>query len=233
LAGIDGRDWEAVTRGVARYLPDGAQVTLAHVIDERAPRGYELSLRGLLGRRRPAAEESMERASREAAGEFLAEARDMLLRRSPASTVRTMVLSGDPNEELIRAADETGAQTIFVGRGTPGARPRASVSGVVTGWNRNPEGRLDGLLLDDGTEVRFPPHSSEAVRSAIRDGAEVEATGVWRERRVLHAYSISDVRTGASVPAHEPPDEKPGKRPLGHTARFVVDHALCDVVVLG
>lgn len=56
---------------------------------------------------------------------------------------------------------------------------------------------------------------------------------MWRERRVLHAYSISDVRTGASVPAHEPPDEKPGRRPLGHTARFVVDHALCDVVVLG
>lgn len=232
FAGIDGRDWEEVTRGIARYLPDGGEVMLAHVVDERAPRGYELALRGLLGRRRPAAEEDMERASREAAEGFLTEAREMLLRRSPTLIVETMVLSGDPNKELMRAAEETGAETIFVGRGTPGARPRASVSGVVTGWNRNPEGRLDGLLLDDGTEVRFPPHRAEAVRGAIRDGAAVEATGVWQGRHVLHAYSISDAGTGTSVPAHEPPDEKPGKRPLGHTARFVVDHALCDVVVL-
>lgn len=230
---IDGRDWESVARGAARHLPDGARVTLAHVVDERAPRGYEMSLRGLLGRRRPPAEEGMARASREAAEEFLADAKDVLMRRSPGSTVETVVLGGDPNKELMRAAGEAGAETIFIGRGTPGARPRETVSGVVKGWSRNPEGEFDGFVLEDGAEVRFPPHRSEAVRAAIGDeGAEVEATGVWQGRRVLHAYSISDPRTGESVRAHEPPDEKPGERPLGHTARFVVDHALCDVVVL-
>jgi nucleotide-binding universal stress UspA family protein len=229
---VDGRDWEAVTRGVARYLPEGAEVTLAHVVDERGPRGYEMSLRGLLGRRRPAAEEDMTRVSREAAEDLLAEARDALLRLRPASTVKTVVLSGDPNHELTRAADEAGARAIFIGRGTPGARPRESVSGVVTGWNRNREGDLDGLLLDDGTEVRFPPHRAEAVRAAVREGAEVEASGVWRGQHALHAYTIVDTRAGVSVRAHEAPGEKPGKRPLGHTARFVVDHALCDVVVI-
>jgi nucleotide-binding universal stress UspA family protein len=229
---IDGRDWEAVVRGAARYVPDGAHVTLVHALDERGPRGYEMSLRGLLGRRRPGAEAGMERASREAAEELLADAREALLRARPGSTVETAVLSGDPNKELTRAVEEAGARAIFIGRGSPGARPRETVSGAVRGWNRNPEGRLDALLLDDGIEVRFPPHEAEAVRSVAGEGAEIEATGVWRGPRVLHAYSISDARTGTSVRAHEPPDEKPGKRPLGHTARFVVDHALCDVVVL-
>lgn len=229
---VDGRDWEQVTRGVARYLPDGSDATLAHVVDERATRGYEMSLRGLLGRRRPGAGEGMDRASREAAEELLADARNLLQRLSPDAKVETVVSSGDPNPELMRAAGEAGAQTIFISRGTPGARPRETVTGTVKGWNQNREGRFDGLALDDGTEVRFPPARAEAVRAAVREGAEVEASGVWQGRRVLHAYSITDTRIGVPVQAHESPDEQPGDRPLGHTARFVVDHALCDVIVL-
>lgn len=230
---VDGRDWEGVIRGVTRYLPGEGSVTLAHVVDERAPRGYEMSLRGLLGRRRPGdAEERMSRVSREAAEGFLEDARNLLQRLRLGPIVDTMVLDGDPNKELMRAAGEIGAQTIFIGRGSPGSRPRETVSGVVEGWNRNREGRFDGLLLRDGTEVRFPPHRADAVRAAIREGNEVEALGIWRGRGVLHAYSITDTRNGVPVEAHEPPDEQPGQRPLGHTARFVVDHALCDVVIL-
>ncbi len=231
---VDGRDWEAVVRGVARYLPPGeGEATLAHVVDERAPRGYELSLRGLLGRRRPGgAQEGMIRASRDAAEGLLADAGDLLRRLSPGSAVEAAVLEGDPNKELMRAAGEARARTIFIGRGTPGARPRETVSGVVEGWNQKPDGKLDGLALGDGTEVRFPPQRAEAVRAAVREGARIEATGVWQGRGVLHAYSITDSRTGVPVEAHESPDKQPGERPLGHTARFVVDHALCDVVVL-
>ncbi len=230
---IDVRDWEALIRGIAPYLPDEGEVTLAHVVDERAPRGYEMSLRGLLGRRRSGgAEERMSRASREAAEGLLADARDLLQRLRPGPVVEAAVLEGDPNKELMRAASEAGARTIFISRGTPGARSRETVSGIVEGWNRNHEGRFDGLVLGDGTEVRFPPPRSEAIRAAISEGAEIEAMGVWQGRGVLHAYSITDARIGVPVEAHEPPDEQPGERPLGHTARFVVDHALCDVVVL-
>lgn len=233
LVCVDGRDWEVVIRGSARYLSGEDEAALAHVVDERAPRGYEMALRGLLGRRGPrGAQEGMARASREAAESLLADARDLLRELKPGPAVETRVLGGDPNKELMRAADEVGAQTIFIGRGTPGARPRETVSGIVEGWNQNREGRFDGLLLDDGAEVRFPPHRGEAVRAAIRDGARVEALGVWQGRRRLHAYSITDTQSGVAVEAHEAPDEQPGERPLGHTARFVVDHALCDVVVL-
>lgn len=230
---VDGRDWEAVIRGVVRYLPGGEGVTLAHVVDVRAPRGYEMSLRGLLGRRRPGvAEERMSRAARDAAEGLLADAGDLLRRLSPGLAVETTVLVGDPNKELMRAADEAGVRAIFLGRGSPGGRPRETVSGTVEGWNQKPDGKFDGLALADGTEVRFPPHRAGAVRAAIREGTQVEATGAWQGRGILHAYTITDARTGFPVEAHQPPGEQPGKRPLGHTARFVVDHALCDVVVL-
>ncbi len=48
----------------------------------------------------------------------------------------------------------------------------------------------------------------------------------------LHAYRITEVDSCASVEAYELSDEQPGEKPLGHTARFVVDHALCDAVVV-
>lgn len=224
MACIDGRDWEAVVRGVARHLREG-EATLAHVVDERAPRGYELSLRGLLGRRRP--EESMAPASRVAAEELLTDASTLLERLRPDLTVLAAALSGPPNEELMRAAE--GADVVFIGRGAPGARLRATVSGVVKGWRQNPHGETDGLSLNNGVEIRFPPHTAEGVRAIAREGAPVEATGAWRGRH-LHAYTITGA--GTTVEAHKAPDEEPGERPLGHTARFVADHVLCDVVIL-
>jgi nucleotide-binding universal stress UspA family protein len=225
---IDGHDWEMVTRGVARYMGEGEAV-LAHVADERAPRGYELSLRGLLGRRDRRSEERMALASRMAAEELLADVAALLERLRPGLTIKTVALSGPPNEELMRAAREV--DTIFVGRGVPGARSRVTISGVVRGWRQNPHGDTDGLYLDDGVEVRFPPHKAEEIQSVVPEGTPVEASGAWRGRH-LHAYAITELASGASVEAHKPSDKGPGKSPLGHTARFVVDHALCDVVVL-
>ena len=227
---IDGRDWEAVVRGVAQYLSEGT-VVLAHVVDERAPRGYDLAIRGLLGRRNRRSEEQMGPVSEVAAAELLADAEDLLKQLCPNLRVETLVLSGSPNEELLRAAHAKETQTIFIGRGTPGSRPRVTVSGAVRGWKENRHGDRDGLYLDDGVEVRFPPHQASAIQGIVREGTSVEVQGTWQGRQ-LHAYSITASASGTSVEAHKLPDEEPGKMPLGHTARFVVDHALCDVVIL-
>jgi nucleotide-binding universal stress UspA family protein len=227
---VDLRDWEAVVRGAARYLSEG-EVVLAHVVDERAPRGYDLSIRGLLGRRIRRSEQQMTPVSEAAAGELLADAEDLLKRLCSRPAIRSVVLSGSPNERLMSAANAEEAQTIFIGRGTPGSRPRVTVSGPVREWKKNRHGERDGLYLDDGVEIRFPPHQASAVQSIVREGTQVEALGTWQGRQ-LHAYSITDSASGTSVEAHKLPDEEPGEMPLGHTARFVVDHALCDVVVL-
>lgn len=219
-----------MVRGVARYLREGEAV-LAHVIDERAPRGYDLAIRGLLGRRRRQSEEEMTPVSEAAAGELLADAENLLKQLRPELTVRGVVLSGSPNEELMVAANAAEAQTIFIGRGTPEHRPRVTVSGTVRGWKENRHGERDGLYLEEGTEVRFPPHQAREIQGLIRQGTPVEILGTWQGQG-LHAYRITDSDSGSAVEAHKLPGEGPGKMPLGHTARFVVDHALCDVTLL-
>jgi nucleotide-binding universal stress UspA family protein len=228
---IDGRDWEAVVRGAARYLKEGEEAILAHVVDERAPRGYDLAIRGLLGRRRRRSEEEMALVSEEAAGELLADAGDLLGRLCPGLTVRSAILKGPPNEELMKAANAAEVEAIFIGRGTPTSRSQVTVSGTVRGWKENHRGDRDGLYLEDGSEVGFPPHRADEVQSFIREGRPISARGTWHGRR-FHAYTIVDSDSGTAVEAHERPGEGPGKMPLGHTARFVVDHALCDVTVL-
>lgn len=250
LVCVDGRGWEAVVRGAARYLPpDGNEAILVHVVDERATRGHDLALRGLLGRsKRP--EGTLDAASRAAAEALLSDAEALLASLRPGLEIERLVLTGPPNEELARASRESGAETVFVGRGAPGNRTEdrigdrigdrpATVSGVVAGWRRGPRGEVNGLLLEDGTEVRFPPHRAERVRGVVREGARVEVSGAWRgpegsPRRHLHARLLTDPGTGASVEAHhDGPPTGPGKRPpLGRTARYVVDHAACDVVLV-
>jgi nucleotide-binding universal stress UspA family protein len=171
LVCIDGRDWEAVVRDVvARYLREG-EVVLAHVVDERTPRGYGLALRGLLGRRSRRSEEVMALVSEAAAEELLAGAGDLLRQLRPEINVSSVVLKGAPNEELIGAANTVEVQTIFIGRGTPGSQPRVTVSGTVGNWKENPHGDRDGFYLDDGTEVGFRPRTGPA-RSKASSGKE-------------------------------------------------------------
>lgn len=227
---IAGRDWEGVVRGVARYLREGEAV-LAHVIDERAQRGYDLAIRGLLGRHRRQSEEEIAPMSEAAAEELLADAEDLLKQLRPEVTVRSVVLSGSPNEELMGAANAAEAQTIYIGRGSPESRPRVTVSGTVRGWKENRHGDRDGLYLEEGTEVRFPPHQAREIQNLIREGTPVEILGTWQGQG-LHAYRITDSDSRTSIEAHKLPGQGPGKMPLGDTARFVVDHALCDVTLV-
>lgn len=230
LVCVDPRGWEAVVRGAALYLSEGDAV-VACVVDERAPRGYALAVEGLLGRRGRRSEEGMASVSETVAAEVLADAATLLGQLRPGLSVGTLLLRGIPEEELVRAARDGRAEAVFVHRGNPGSGETVSVSGVVSGWRRNRPGDLDGFYLEDGTEVRFPPHRAEDVRTVVSEGAPVEVRGERRGGH-LHAYSVADPRSGVSVGAHEPPSERGGRRPLGHTARFVVDHAPCDVVVL-
>lgn len=230
LVCVDARGWDAVVRGAARYLDEGAALVV-HVVDDRVSRGYDLTVRGLLGRRAGVWAERMAPVSEAAARELLAEAGALLEQLCPRVEVRTLLLRGTPNETLIRIARERRVESVFVGRGTPESGSVVTVSGVVTGWRRNRLGDLDGLYLDDGAEVRFPPHRAADVRSFVQKDRPVEVIGTWRGSHV-HAYRIVDSASGSRVQAHEKPSGESERMRLGHTSRFVVDHVSCDAVVL-
>src|ERR1700730_17525018 len=50
--------------------------------------------------------------------------------------------------------------------------------GAVKQYTLTPRGDVDGLILDDGTEVKLPPHLSSQVVYAIRPGDAVTIRGL-------------------------------------------------------
>ncbi|MGH3086424.1 MAG: hypothetical protein ACRDSJ_03785 [Rubrobacteraceae bacterium] len=224
---IDPRGWEVVIRSAARYSSEG-EATIACVVDDRAAEGYGLSMRGLLGRK-PRHREELDPVSQTEAERVLSEAAELLGRLRPSLSVETLLLHGLPNEELVSAAIEREVDAVLIGRGSPGADRPETLSGIVSEWKRNHHGDLDGFYLEDGTEVRFPPHRAREVRRIVGDGSAVE---VWGTKRGRHFHAFEIKVSGKSVEAHKPPGKGPEKIHLGHTARFVVDHISCDVVLV-
>lgn len=51
-------------------------------------------------------------------------------------------------------------------------------TGTVQQYLLNPEGKVEGLLLKNGLQVKFPPHLSKQLTSSIALGAEVRITGI-------------------------------------------------------
>ena len=50
--------------------------------------------------------------------------------------------------------------------------------GTVKQYTLTPRGDVDGLILNDGTEVKLPPHLTAQVVFAIRPGDEVSIRGL-------------------------------------------------------
>lgn len=51
------------------------------------------------------------------------------------------------------------------------------LSGNVTGFHENPHGDVDGIFLDDDTEVKFPPHMGRKIQGAVSVGDTITAEG--------------------------------------------------------
>lgn len=75
-----------------------------------------------------------------------------------------------------------------------------AVRGRVDLFTLTPRGEIDGLVLADGTEVKTPPHLSEAVAAAVRRGDRVTVLGLKAAALPLvQALSIADEATGRTV----------------------------------
>lgn len=91
-------------------------------------------------------------------------------------------------------------------------------TGVVQRYLLNPEGDVEGLLLEDGTQIGFPPHLSTELTAIIAPKDKVEIKGFRENAKVFKAESIKNLKTAkvvVDVPA-EPPVGRPDEevRPL-------------------
>jgi hypothetical protein len=76
--------------------------------------------------------------------------------------------------------------------------------GTVARFIINPPGEVDGLLLSDGTQVRFPPHMSGELVAAVRVGDPVAIQGFREYQGAVKAFVVTNTRTNQSVVEHEP-----------------------------
>jgi len=84
--------------------------------------------------------------------------------------------------------------------------------GIVKQYTLTPRGDVDGLILNDGTEVKLPPHLTAQIVFAIRPGDGVSVRGLRaRALPLVDATQITNIATGKSVIDNGPPDG-PGRR---------------------
>ncbi len=81
------------------------------------------------------------------------------------------------------------------------------VEGRITRMLINPYGEVDGLLLDQRTVVRFPPHLSEPMQRVLAPGQSVRVFGQGEGRDTIKADAIVNLANGQTVIDRPPPVE--------------------------
>jgi len=66
------------------------------------------------------------------------------------------------------------------------------IGGTVSMYLLNPRGEVDGLLLTDGTQVKFPPHMSADLTSWVKPNEPITAQGLREVVPVFTAFTISN-----------------------------------------
>lgn len=81
-------------------------------------------------------------------------------------------------------------------------------TGEVQQYLLNPEGRVDGLLLNNGTQVSFPPHMSDSLVALVTPGAKVNVIGIpgipTSFGQEVKAHMITNSQTGRTL-VDQPP----------------------------
>ncbi|MDQ6734514.1 MAG: hypothetical protein M3Z35_10475 [Nitrospirota bacterium] len=100
-----------------------------------------------------------------------------------------------------------------------------SVTGTVQQYLLSPHGEPDGLLLSDGTAIKFPPHLGVALASHVKPGDSVEVIGFLGvqvpQGRAVKALSIKNTKTGQTLLDQPPTTPKPPKHDEANEALTV------------
>jgi hypothetical protein len=96
--------------------------------------------------------------------------------------------------------------------------------GIVKQYTLTPRGDVDGLILNDGTEVTLPLHLTSQIVFAVRPGDAVTIRGLKaRALPLIEAASVTNFATGASRPdlgalGQEGDTGRPGLGPSSYIA---------------
>jgi len=78
--------------------------------------------------------------------------------------------------------------------------------GIVKQYTLTPRGDVDGLILNDGTEVTLPSHLTNQIVFAVRPGDAVTIRGLKaRALPLIEGASVTNFATGVSVMDNGPP----------------------------
>ena len=89
----------------------------------------------------------------------------------------------------------------------PKAEKAVSKTGRIASLRKGRNGKIDGLQLEDGTDVRFPPDASEKLGAAVSETDRVTIEG-WMNtgESEIHAATIKNQASGKTVAVdHAPP----------------------------
>ena len=122
----------------------------------------------------------------------------------PMTTENTMI---NPSKRLRYAllaatviVGATGAAAIAQTAQTYDPSQLPATKGRVAQYSLTPRGDVDGLILDDGTEVHLPPHLGTQLVYAIKPGDQVTIRGLRaREAPMVQAMQVTNDASNQSV----------------------------------
>jgi hypothetical protein len=106
------------------------------------------------------------------------------------------------------------------GLGAAEAKPRppgpppdaefATLRGTVKEFTTAPKGEVDGLILNDGKWVHWPPHLQDRFKDLAARGDRVRVTGYWETgRRGETRFEVSTLTNQETNKSAENPDRPP------------------------
>ncbi|MBV8098785.1 MAG: hypothetical protein JOZ31_06485 [Verrucomicrobia bacterium] len=75
----------------------------------------------------------------------------------------------------------------------------AEVEGKVSQYLLNPRGEVDGLLLEDHTIIKFPPHLARELVEVVKPTERVRANGHLEAEKLLKAHVIANPEKGRAI----------------------------------
>jgi hypothetical protein len=73
------------------------------------------------------------------------------------------------------------------------------VEGTVSQYLLNPRGEVDGLLLEDHTVIKFPPHLARELVEVIKPKDRVRANGHLEAEKLLKGHVIANLERGQAI----------------------------------